>query len=115
MAKEHYHEGGLQKKWFGRVWLNPPYGSRVGDWMRRLVEHKNGVALIFARTDTAVFHDVIFPNARAILFMAGRIKFYKPDGTRGDCAAAPSTLIAFDELNAKAIADSGNRGKLVRL
>jgi hypothetical protein len=27
-AKHHYSidDNGLQKKWFGRVWLNPPYG-----------------------------------------------------------------------------------------
>lgn len=59
VAKHHYTivEDGLLKPWFGRVFLNPPYGGPpiFGPWMRRMVVHGHGTALIFARTETELF------------------------------------------------------------
>jgi hypothetical protein len=56
-AREHYNvmHDGLRQEWFGRVWLNPPYGDKTARWMERLATHGNGIALIFARTETAAF------------------------------------------------------------
>src|SRR6266700_2324155 len=48
---------GLTELWRGRVWCNPPYGPNVGDWARRMVEHANGVMLIFARFDTRAWQE----------------------------------------------------------
>ena len=32
-------DDGLSKEWFGRVWLNPPYGRYTATWMKRLAEY----------------------------------------------------------------------------
>jgi hypothetical protein len=106
-------EDGLTAEWQGRVWCNPPYGPHVAAWMKRMVEHSRGTALIFARTETEAWQDVVWPGATAILFMRGRIRFHRPDGQRGDSASAPSALIAFGEDDAIALAASGIEGKLV--
>lgn len=66
---------GLTAKWEGRVWMNPPYGRDIWDWISRLEHHGNGMALLFARTDTKWFHDA---KPDAILFLKGRIKFLTP-------------------------------------
>lgn len=52
----HYtiQDDGLSKKWQGRVWCNPPFGREAVKWMRRMAEHGNGIALIPARTETAM-------------------------------------------------------------
>jgi len=46
-AKQHLTraDDGLTAPWYGRVWLNPPYGTAnvVGPWMRRMVTHGNGI------------------------------------------------------------------------
>ena len=47
---------GLFQLWSGSVWLNPPYGPETGKWLGRLAAHGNGIALIFARTETDMFH-----------------------------------------------------------
>jgi len=77
-AGEHYSEpqDGLSLPWRGRVWLNPPYGRETFKWMAKLAEHKQGIGLIFARTDTREFQSEIFPKAKAILFLKSRIAFH---------------------------------------
>lgn len=114
MAIEHYSSNGLEKEWRGRVWLNPPYGNFMSRWMIKGANHANCIALTFARTDTAVFQKVIFPNARLMLFLAKRIRFCRVSGQQGDCAAAPSVLIAFDEANANSLVGCGLAGWLVK-
>ena len=34
-AENNYtrNDDGLVKDWYGRVWLNPPYGRNVGKWL----------------------------------------------------------------------------------
>lgn len=66
---------GFEMPWFGRVWLNPPYGDETFKWIKKLADHKNGIALIFARTDTRGFHSEIFEKANSIFFFKSRIKF----------------------------------------
>lgn len=107
---------GLSYSWEGRVWLNPPYGPETGLWLERLAAHGNGVALIFARTETEMFHRWGFGFASAMLFLRGRIHFHRADGTRAKFnSGAPSVLVAYGNSNVKALAKSGIEGRLVRL
>ena len=55
---------GLSLKWEGRVWLNPPYSRPlIEQFVRKLAEHGNGIALLFNRCDSKMFQDVIFEKA----------------------------------------------------
>lgn len=107
---------GLNKEWFGRVWCNPPYGPPkiIEPWMSRMAAHNNGVALIFARTDTACWHQFVFPVAVGALFVEGRPNFHTVTGSKSlkNCGA-PVALLAYGEFNMHAIAASGIKGKLV--
>lgn len=116
-AKQHFtiDDNGLVQPWHGRVWLNPPYGAETFKWMERLAEHKSGVALIFARTETKGFHKFIWQRAHALFFFEGRLAFYHVDGHKGFSANAPSVLVSFSPEDTVAIKSSGLRGKLVYL
>lgn len=83
---------GLSEQWHGRVWLNPPYGKEIEAWMKRMAEHRDGVSLIFARTDTRWFQQYVFEAAETLVFLNRRVRFCLPDGTRGGSPAAPSVL-----------------------
>jgi DNA N-6-adenine-methyltransferase Dam len=119
-ASRHFtkDEDGLSQRWSGRVWLNPPYGRQTGRWLARLAEHGDGLALVFARTDTVWFQRIT-PVATALCFVGGRLRFHRPDGTAALTARAPSLLVAFGVSCAIAVAESGlgrtlivpNRGK----
>lgn len=118
MAASHYtwRDNGLRKPWRGRVWLNPPYGNETSKWMWRLAEHGNGVALIFARTETETWFRHIWGKASAVLFLQGRLSFFNVDGTRGrNNAGGPSALIAYGDSNATSLRACGLSGYLVRL
>jgi hypothetical protein len=98
-------QNGLIQPWEDTVWLNPPYGPHTSKWVRRLIEHGDGIALIFARTETELWQDNIFPTADGFLFPKRRIKFAKPDGTypKGGTAGAPSAFIAWGSENANVL------------
>lgn len=113
IATHHFSSSGLEREWFGRVWCNPPYGPHLSKWLAKMAAHGNGIALTFARTETRTFQQHVFPQATLLLFIAGRLRFWRPDGTEGDCAAAPSVLIAYDEMNADALRKSGIKGAFV--
>lgn len=116
MAASHYTamDNGLAQPWAGRVWMNPPYGQETGKWMQRLTEHGNGIALIFARTETAIFFPWVWECATAWLFLKGRLHFHFTDGRRSaENSGAPSVLVAYGDNNAQALASSGLAGKLL--
>lgn len=115
MAKNHFTtlDNGLMKDWFGRVWCNPPYSNQSVFWLNKLALHGNGIALLFARTETVVYQDVIFQHAHSILFMRGRIHFYTVEGKLGtNGSGAGSCLISYGENNTQAVIDSKIKGKL---
>lgn len=109
------HDDGLAQPWEGRVWMNPPYGKEAQHWLKKLKEHGNGIALIYARTETRQFFDHIWYDAHAVLFVKGRIKFHTPDGAEGGPANAPSVLVAYGSNNADALLKSNIVGKYIRL
>jgi hypothetical protein len=100
-------DDGLLLPWEGRVWLNPPYGSATGAWVRRLAAHGDGIALVFARTDTAWFHDTA-PSATVVCFVRGRLSFVPGDEQQdAGTAGAASMLLAFGRECGKAVTRSG--------
>lgn len=79
-------------EWRGkRVFCNPPYGPKVGDWLRRGSEAALAVFLIPARTDTRWFHEIVLPKATEIRFIKGRLKF----GDAINSAPFPSMIVVF--------------------
>lgn len=70
---------GLSVPWTGeRCFMNPPYGREISAWVAKARrEAERGalvVGLLPARTDTAWFHEHVYPHAH-IKFLRGRIKF----------------------------------------
>jgi hypothetical protein len=50
-AAKHYtiEDDGLAQEWAGRVWLNPPYGPKMGLWLDRLAKHSGGGPPLYLR------------------------------------------------------------------
>ena len=91
-------EDGLSQPWHGRVWLNPPYAD-AAPWMAKMARHGRGIALLFARCDTRMWFETIWPNATGFLFLAGRLTFVRAsDMSRpGHNSGGPSVLVAYGD------------------
>ena len=89
-------DDGLVQDWGGNVvFCNPPYSRKVGEWVRKCYEESQKpnttvVALVFARTDTAWFHDYVYGKAE-VRFVRGRLKF----GNQKNAAPAPSMVVIY--------------------
>lgn len=100
-------EDGLSTPWEGRVWLNPPFGQQAALWLRKMAQHGNGIALIPARTETAMFYESVWPKAHGICFAKGRPHFHYPDGTRAPFnSGAPIALVAYGDENLRRLIDA---------
>lgn len=114
-------DNGLRKEWRGFVWMNPPYGTAARTWLARLAGHGNGIALVFARTETGSFFSSVWPKASALLFLSGRLHFCRRDGTvptsRGKSGSGgpsgASVLIAYGDTARDRLNRIASRGALV--
>jgi hypothetical protein len=111
-------ENGLIQPWEGLVFMNPPYGQHTAKWLARLASHGNGVALVFARTETRMFFAHVWPKARRLLFLRGRLTFHRPDGSGSPAkhnSGGPSVLIAYGDEAAQRLMDAYDLGTLVEI
>lgn len=87
-------DDGLAQSWTGEVcWMNPPYGTTIGRWIRKAYESAQAgatvVCLIPARTDTRWWHQYVAHGE--IRFHPGRITFV---GARNP-APFPNAVVIF--------------------
>lgn len=109
-AKHHYtiNDDGLLKPWIGRVWCNPPFGREAVKWLERMAQHGNGIALIPARTETAMFYETVWGVSTGVLFIKGRPHFHYVCGKRAPFnSGAPIALVAYGENNLAYLKASG--------
>lgn len=88
-------DDGLAQDWTHQtVFMNPPYGRVIGDWIRKAYEESERgatvVCLIPARTDTRYWHEYVM-KAEEIRLVKGRLKF----GDGKNSAPFPSAVVIF--------------------
>lgn len=100
-ASTWYSADGQHKPWAGRVWLNPPYGRDLPAFVARMVEHRHGLMLTAARTETAWWQSAI-KSADAVAFLRDRPHFIRDDGYQARSSFG-STIFAFGDDCAHAL------------
>jgi hypothetical protein len=106
----------LDRPWFGRVWLNPPFSPRttLDAFLSRMADHRRGIALLFARTETQTFFDDVWRVAHSVLFIKGRPHFHDAAGVRAaGNSGAPVVLVSYSSEDTVALIQSGIPGQLV--
>jgi hypothetical protein len=79
---------GLVLPWDAPVFINPPFGTAIVPFIKRMDEYaKQGLQIIAllpcgARFSTKYWQaHALVPELKAICFVKGRVKFLRPDGT----------------------------------
>lgn len=105
-------QNGLEQSWGGEsVFVNPPYGRFVDEWVFKSFEEfslNNAlvVMLLAARPETKRWQDLIFLKAKVICFMKKRVKFWlngkphmvkdrKTGKLKNGSPAFPSAIVVF--------------------
>jgi site-specific DNA-methyltransferase (adenine-specific) len=95
-------DDGLNQRWHGSVFVNPPYGRQIAHWVRKSArEAMDGVTVVMlipARTDTNWWHGHIWDTEKQqpkqgveVRFLRGRVKF----GGHKSGAPFPSAVVVF--------------------
>ena len=110
-ARTWYHERSLDLPWRGLVWMNPPFGARNGlvPWLLKFYAHNNGIALVPDRTSAPWFQDAA-NVADAVLFVNGKVKFIRPDGSLGKSPSTGTALLAAGPVAVKALTRAERHG-----
>lgn len=97
-ADEWHESDSLSRPWWGFVWMNPPFGGRNGlvPWLDRFFEHGSGISLTPDRTSAPWWQEAN-RKADAVLFISGKVKFIRPDGSEGKSPGTGTTLFASGE------------------
>jgi site-specific DNA-methyltransferase (adenine-specific) len=90
-------DDGLNKPWFGRVFMNPPYGEKnLRVWMRKAYEESLRGATVFclvpAQTGAVWFHDWALRGK--IHFLKGKVYFLL-DGEKIGAPILHSLIVEF--------------------
>ena len=103
---------GLSVEWKGRVWLNPPF-SNAAPFIRKLVEHGNGIALVFCRSDAVWFQEAV-RAATLVYLLRGRMNFTRPGRKEPSRCPLGCVLLAFGKSNANAVLRAGLDGIAIK-
>jgi len=101
----------LSVDWRGFVWMNPPFGGRNGlkPWLDKFFAHGNGIALTPDRTSAPWWQDA-YNAADGALFIAGKVRFERPDGSIGKSPSNGTTLFASGMQGVAALSRASKHG-----
>jgi len=108
---EYICENSLDREWKGFIWMNPPFGHQQQKllWLRKFMQHGNGVALMPDRTSAPWWQELV-PKSDVVLFVSPKIKFERDDGSLGEAPGDGTTLIAKGTVGVGALISGNENG-----
>lgn len=90
---------GLVQRWYGNVFVNPPY-SNIEPWVKKALDETasgraDAVAMLLPanRTEQAWWQDIVMQAATFVYFVRGRLKFVQQG--KNNSAPFPSVVVRF--------------------
>jgi len=106
----YYSPMSVDPRWFGFIWMNPPFGGRnaLAPWLDKFFDHGNGIALTPDRTSAPWFRSA-WGRAHGVLFTP-KIRFIRPDGSEGKSPSTGTALWAVGDRAVAALTRARNAG-----
>jgi hypothetical protein len=115
-------DDGLKLPWNQPTFVNPPYGSGIKDWCKKIHdEAARGTTIIAlmpcgARFSTKYWQNYILSEKlQAICFVRGRVSFLRPDGTPAKQNPYDSQILGYNVDVDKFVKTIGPLGKVLRV
>ena len=100
-------DDGLAQDWEGRVWMNPPF-SGTTPWVRRFIEHRNGIALLPVYNNSWMTEGLdLWRVIDGVTFFGSNFYYVRPNGGKG-AIMFRCGLWAFGDWAVEAIARIGH-------
>jgi len=114
----NWHERGTQRRWFGTVFVNPPFSMKT-QFLKHAVAQQSNTDCIYVVTPDSTdvkswWHNTIAPHSDYVWFSEGRIAYVNPN--TGEQAGSPTfgtALSIFGEPPAATLTELDASGHLV--
>lgn len=98
-AENYYtiYDNGLTKKWYGNVWLNPPYSQpEISNFSNKVtaLEFTQACVLVNNATETAWFQNMM-SKCTCVCFLKGRVKYNDKNGTPANSPLQGQAVLYF--------------------
>ena len=111
-AKQRIWAYSLEASWdaFAFIWMNPPFGGRnaLSPWLDKFFDHGDGIALVPDRTSAPWFR--IAWHKTDLAMFTPKIKFLRPDGSRGRSPSNGTALLAVGVQGVRALVRAEKAG-----
>ena len=99
-AKRYFtkEDNGLKQKWFGRIWLNPPYSHKIiNEFIHKLATERYEQAIVLVNNNTeTLWGQELLDFGNAICFPKSRIKFWGSGGEHKSGALQGQIIVGID-------------------
>lgn len=104
---------GLQAKWFGSCWMNPPYGKDLALFVKKAFEESQKNCEVWSilpsRPENKYYHDYIFKADNTFwVMLQGKQGFINPDKPDSPICPTLPCMIVYWGANAKEYAKKWN-------
>lgn len=115
-AENYYtiYDNGLTKKWYGNVWLNPPYSQpEISNFSNKVteLEFTQACVLVNNATETAWFQNMM-SLCTCVCFLKGRVKYNDKNGTPANSPLQGQAVLYFGS-NAQKFSEVFNKYGIV--
>lgn len=111
---------GLQRDWYGNIFLNPPFSYKK-EWLAKLEAEleaghvKTAVVITPDATDTkSWWHEYVAEHAEYICFRYGRLDFVDPDGDDGPGATFGTAFSVYGDVPQRLVENMKDVGHVVK-
>lgn len=104
-CKKYYtkKDNGLEQKWEGLVWLNPPFRNPK-EFIQKFIEHNNGIALV-GMSRSKAFNE-LWNKADGITLLPSQLRFDNASG-KSQSIFMPCVLVAMGDRAVRVLTNSG--------
>lgn len=110
-ANKFITDNNLDSTYDGYIWMNPPFGNMKTkyEWIENFIKNNNGIILMPDRS-SAPWWQYLAKNTEYVIFLNGKVKFIRPDGSLGISPSNGTCLFSLGKKGKEAMLEAEKNG-----